>query len=209
MRGAAVVGTGMTTDLIDLRPAARQLATIVRGVRDDQLGDPTPCPDYSVGDLLDHIGGLATAFTWAATKESLTKPDRTPSGDATQLGADWRTRIPRDVEALAVAWCDPAAWTGLTKAGPVEMPGEIGGLVALDEIVVHGWDVATATGQPFDVDAPALEAVHGFAAMFSGPGTEEDRTGGFGPELTVADDAPLFDRVLAMLGRDAGWRPPR
>ena len=41
----------------------------------------------------------------------------------------------------------------MTKAGPVEMPGEIGGLVALDEIVIHGWDLATATGQPFAVDA--------------------------------------------------------
>ena len=68
----------MTSDLIDLRPAADRLAAIVRGVRDDQLDAPTPCPEYTVGDLLDHIGGLAKAFTWAATKESLAMPDQQP-----------------------------------------------------------------------------------------------------------------------------------
>lgn len=198
----------MTTDLIDLRPAAHQLATIVRGVSDAQLTAPTPCPEYTVGDLLDHIGGLAKAFTWAATKESLGMPDQTASADASRLGADWRERIPADVEALAAAWQEPDAWAGMTKAGPVELPGEIGGLVALDEIVVHAWDVAAATGQPFAVDDAALEAVHGFAAMFSGPGTEEQRAGGFGTELALPADAPLLDRVLGMLGRDAGWTPP-
>ena len=198
----------MTSDLLDLRPAADRLAATVRGVRDDQLAAPTPCPEYTVGDLLDHIGGLAKAFTWAATKESLAMPDQTASGDAAQLGADWRQRIPADVEALGAAWTDPAAWTGMTKAGPIEMPGEIGGLVALDEIVIHGWDLAAATGQPFTADDAELEAVQQFAAMFCGPGTEEQRGDAFGVELTVPADAPLLDRVLGMLGRDASWRPP-
>ncbi len=198
----------MTTDLLDLRPAARQLAALVRGVTDGQLTAPTPCPEYTVGDLVDHIGGLAKAFTWAATKESLGMPDQVASGDGSRLDADWRQRIPADLEALAAAWQDPDAWTGMTKAGPVELPGDVGGLVALDEIVVHGWDLATATGQPFTVDDAALEAVHGFAASFSGPGTEDQRSDAFGVELAVPDDAPLLDRVLGMLGRDAGWTPP-
>jgi uncharacterized protein (TIGR03086 family) len=199
-----VVGSGMTA-MLDLRPAANQLAGLVRNVADDQLGARTPCEDYTVGDLLDHIGGLAMAFTWAATKESLTMPDAQASGDASRLGTDWRDRIPAAVEGLAEAWADPAAWTGMTKAGPVEMPGEIGGLVALDEIVVHGWDLATATGQPFAVDDASLEAIHGFAAMFAGPGTEDQRAGAFGPDLQLPSDAPLLDRVLGMLGRDAHW----
>jgi hypothetical protein len=54
-------------------------------VADDQLAAPTPCPEYTVGDLLDHVGGLAKAFTWAATKESLAMPDLEPSGDASRL----------------------------------------------------------------------------------------------------------------------------
>ena len=198
----------MTSDLLDLRPAADRLAATVRGVRDEQLTAPTPCPEYTVGDLLDHIGGLAKAFTWAATKESLAMPDQTATGDGSKLGADWRQRIPADVEALGSAWTDPAAWTGMTKAGPIEMPGEIGGLVALDEIVIHGWDLAAATGQPFTADDSDLAAVQQFAAMFCGPGTEEQRGDAFGVELAVPADAPLLERVLGMLGRDASWRPP-
>ena len=196
----------MTT--IDLGPAAQQLATLVRNVPDDMLDAPTPCPEYRVGDLLDHIGGLAKAFTWAATKESLTMAPVSPSGDASHLAPDWRERIPTDVVALADAWRDPAAWTGMTKAGPVDLPGEIGGLVALDEIVVHGWDVAKATSQPFAVDPATLQAVHDLVVQFSGPGTEEQRAGGFGPEIAVPSDAPLLDRVLGMVGRRADWAPP-
>ena len=56
----------MTT--IDLRPSSRQMATLVSGVDTSQLAAPTPCPAYTLGDLLDHVGGFALAFTGAATK---------------------------------------------------------------------------------------------------------------------------------------------
>jgi uncharacterized protein (TIGR03086 family) len=192
---------------IDLGPAARQMADLVRATPDDLLAAPTPCTNYCVGDLIDHIGGLAKAFTWAATKESLDLPDQTQSGDASRLEPGWRDRIVSDVVALAEAWRDPAAWTGTTKAGPVEMPGEIGGLVALDELVVHGWDLAVATGQEFSADDATLEGAASFLAMFSGPGTEQLRGDAFGAERAVAASAPLLERVLAMAGRDVNWRP--
>ena len=192
---------------IDLGPAAQQLATLVGNVPDDQLGAPTPCPAYTVGDLVDHIGGFAKAFTWAATKESLDMEPSAPSGDAARLEPGWRDRITTDIVGLAEAWEDPAAWTGMTKAGPIDLPGEIGGLVALDELVLHGWALAAATGQPFAVDPAALQAVHGFVTQFSAPGDEEQRDGLFGPVVEVADDAALLDRVLGLAGRRADWSP--
>ena len=135
---------------LDLEPATKVMAELVAHVTDDQLGDPTPCPDYTLGDLLDHVGGLALAFTAAATKETAALAGQGPAGDASRLGEDWRTRIPRDLAELAHAWRDPNAWTGMTQAGGIDLPGEVAGLVALDEVVIHGWDVARATGQPFD-----------------------------------------------------------
>ena len=192
---------------IDLNPAAQHVAALVRSTPDELLSAPTPCTTYCVGDLLDHIGGLAKAFTWAATKESLDMPDQNASGDASRLEAGWRDRIATDVMTLAVAWSDPAAWTGMTKAGPVEMAGEIGGLVAVDELVVHGWDLAVATDRHFTADDDTLEAAKSFLAMFSGPGSEEMRGDGFGAELPVAASAPLLEQVLAMAGRDIHWRP--
>jgi uncharacterized protein (TIGR03086 family) len=193
--------------LVDLEPAARRLADLVAGVPDQLLDAPTPCPAYTLGDLVEHVGGAASAFTGAAVKDLGDATSQGPSGDASRLSDDWRTRIPRDLAALADAWRDPDAWTGMTKAGGVDLPGEVAGLVALDEIVVHGWDVARATGQPYDCDTPSLEAVNAFVSQFSEPGQEEARAGLFGPVVEVPDDAPLLDRVIGLTGRDPAWSP--
>jgi len=190
---------------LDLAPAARRMAALVGGVSDGQLGGVTPCPAYTLGDLLDHVGGLAIAFTAAARKADLPGGSQGPSGDASRLEEGWRDRVNRDLDALAAAWADPGAWTGTAVAGGVEMPSEVAGLVALDELVLHGWDVARASGQPYEVDPASLEAVHGFVAQFSGPGQEESRAGLFGPVVPVPDDAPVLDRVLGMAGRDPSW----
>ena len=193
--------------LVDLEPASRRLADLVAGVPDDLLDAPTPCPAYTVGDLLDHVGGASLAFTGAAVKDTGDVTSQGPSGDASRLSDDWRTHIPRDLVALAAAWRDPDAWTGMTKAGGVELPGEVAGLVALDELVVHGWDIARATGQAYDVDAASLEAVQAFVSQFSEPGQEEMRAGLFGPVVEVPEDAPLLDRVIGLTGRDPAWSP--
>lgn len=130
-----------------------------------------------------------------------------PDPDAARLGDDWRTGIPRQLAALAEAWQEPQAWTGMTRAGGVDLPGEVAGLVALDELVIHGWDVARASGQPYDPDPETLETVHGFVSQFSGPDQEEARAGLFGPVVGVPSDAPLLDRVIGLTGRDPHWSP--
>ncbi len=193
----------MTTSAPDLGPAARRLADLVRAVPDDRLADPTPCPGYTVGDLLDHLDGFAVAFTEAATKAG----DASGSaaiGDASRLGDDWRDRIPAELDALAAAWRDPAASEGMTYAGGFEMPAAEAGVVALEELVVHGWDLAAATGQPFDAEPDALELVMGFFESF--PDDPEVRGEAFGAPQPVAADAPLVHRALAVSGRDPGWR---
>ena len=186
---------------IDLTPAAQRLADLVAAVRDDQLGAPTPCPDYTVGDLLDHIGGLAVAFREAAEKSGAENPDGPPPGDVANLAADWRTRIPADLAALGEAWRAPEAWEGVARAGGIEMPGEIAGVVALEEVVVHGWDLATATGHDVAAAPEELEAVIGFFTSFP----DEAREPGFGLAHPVPEDAPLLDRAVALSGRDPDW----
>jgi uncharacterized protein (TIGR03086 family) len=190
---------------VDLEPATRCMADLISAVPDELLDGPTPCPAYTLGDLVDHVGGLTLAFTAAATKDAGDAGAQGPSGDASRLSDDWRARIPRDLVGLAEAWRDRAAWTGTTRAGGVELPGEVAGLVALDELVVHGWDVARASGQAYDCDPQLLEVVHGFVAQFSGPGQEAAREGLFGPVVEVPDDAPLLDRVIGLAGRDPAW----
>jgi len=193
--------------VVDLGPAARRMADLLSRIPDDLLTGPTPCPKYTLGDLVEHVGGLSLAFAAAAAKETDDIAAQAPAPDAERLGDDWRTRIPRDLAALAEAWRNPQAWTGMTKAGGVDLPGDIAGLVALDELVIHGWDVARASGQPYDPDEQTLETVHGFVSQFSGPGQEEARAGLFGPVVVVPDDAPLLDRVIGLTGRDPNWSP--
>jgi uncharacterized protein (TIGR03086 family) len=192
----------------DLEPATRRMAALLEGIPDERLDGPTPCPDYTLGDLVDHVGGLTLAFTAAAIKTAGAATGPGPSGDASRLGDDWRTRIPRDLAALARAWRDPTAWEGMTAAGGVDLPGEVAGLVALDELVVHGWDVARASGQAYDVEPQLLGAVLGFVAQFAGPGQDgATRDGLFGPAVEVAPDAPLLHRLIGLTGRDPAWSP--
>jgi uncharacterized protein (TIGR03086 family) len=193
----------MTT--IDLGPAAERMAHLLQQVNDDQLDAPTPCPDYSLGDLIDHVGGLTLAFTGAAAKDVGDAGAQGPSGDVSRLEPSWRDRIGRDLKTLVEAWRRPDAWTGMTSAGGVDLPGEVAGLVALDELVVHGWDVARASGQDYVIDDASLGAVHSFVEQFSGPGQEESRAGLFGHEVEVDPGAPLLDRVIGMTGRDPRW----
>jgi uncharacterized protein (TIGR03086 family) len=191
---------------IDLEPAARRLGALVRAIPDEALDRPTPCPDYRLGDLLEHVGGLAFAFRAAANKDFTGGTGAGPAGDASRLPPDWRERIPEDLVAMGEAWRHPDAWTGMTQAGGIDLPGEVAGLVALDELVVHGWDVARASGQPYDVDPAELEAVRSFVGpMADGP--PEQRAGLFGPPVAVAEDAPELDRLIGLTGRDPAWSP--
>jgi uncharacterized protein (TIGR03086 family) len=86
-------------------------------------------------------------------------------------------------------------------------PGEVMGVVVHDEIVLHGWDLARATAQPFNADSASVQASLGFAASMSEPGQEPSREGLYGPGVPIAADAPDLDRLLGFAGRDPHWSP--
>lgn len=116
----------------------------------------------------------------------------------------WRERIASDLLELADAWQEPTAWEGTTNAGPIEMPAEMAALVALDELVVHGWDIAVATDQPYTPTTEEIDGAMAFIDAFDVP-----RDGSlFGPIVPLGDDASPLDRLLGLAGRDPRWRPP-
>ncbi|TQK73299.1 TIGR03086 family metal-binding protein [Nocardioides sp. SLBN-35] len=186
---------------LDLGPATTTLSDLVASVTDDQLALPTPCTAYSVGDLVEHVGGLALAFTEAARKAPSPGSGQGGSGDASRLEDGWRERIASDLGQLAQAWRDPAAYDGMTAAGGVDLPGEVAAAVALNEVVVHGWDLATALGRPFAVTEADVAACLSFARPFSSPETAADRGTAFGAVLPVPDGATPLVELLALLGR--------
>jgi len=195
-----------TSVTLDLEPAARRVAGLLDGISDDQLDAPTPCADTSVAALLDHFVMLTAAFRDAARKVP-GRDDPPPQASAEHLDPQWRTVLPSQLDELVAAWREPAAWEGTARAGGVELPAPAMATVALDELVLHGWDLARATGQPYEPDPESVQAVFEFTSAMSGPEHLESREGLFGPVVVVAPDAPLFDRALGFAGRDPGWTP--
>lgn len=185
-----------------LAAAVSETSRVVAAVGDDQLTGPTPCAETPVAALLDHLDGLALAFALGARKEV----GGSASASAEALTPDWRTRIPERLADLSAAWREPAAWEGSARAGGVTMPAPAMAAVAVDEVLVHGWDLAVATGQEYRADPDATEAAAGFVASLTADGPAPPAI--FGPPVPVADDAPAFDRLLGRTGRDPEWRPP-
>ncbi|MER7203540.1 TIGR03086 family protein [Streptomyces sp. CB01635] len=189
--------------MVDFGPQTRLVARLADGVGEGRLNLATPCPEYSVRNLLGHILGLTVAFGDAARKNLGPTTDTNPTASLPDITDGWREALAKALDELAEAWRDPEAWQGMTRAGGVDLPAGVAGLVALDELVVHGWDLARATGQEYDPEEAALGAAHAFLAQSTGP----DRPPIFGPVVPVPDEAPLLDRVVGLSGREPQWRP--
>lgn len=179
--------------MIDVEPACRQMTALVAGVSDADLGAPTPCTEYSVSDLVRHVDGVAHGFA------ALAGGPPGADGPVTDLVGDWRERVAAHVVALAAAWRDPAAWQGSTAPadGP-DLSNELWGRIAFTEMVVHGWDLAEATGQPFALPDATLRdcLAHVTAFVPQAPVPEL-----WGPPVAVPAGSPLIDQVVAVTGR--------
>ena len=181
--------------MIDFAPACARMTEIVAGVAEDRLGDPTPCAEYAVKDLIGHIDRVAVGFAAVARKED-------PAGGGVDFGDGWRERLAERLDGLAAAWADPAAWEGTGPAAGTELANEVWGRIAFTEVVVHGWDLARATGQPFTLPDATLEACWAHVSVFVPDAPIPEL---WSPPVPVPADAPLIDRIVAMTGRDPRW----
>ncbi|WP_211298805.1 TIGR03086 family metal-binding protein [Kineococcus rhizosphaerae] len=189
---------------MDLSPAAGAMAALLRTLSDDDLDRRTPCGG-TVAALLTHVGGLTVAFTDAARKDLGPTTSTPPGGEMPdELPPTWRTEFPARLDDLARAWTDPAAWEGATRAGGIDLPAPVAATVAVDELVLHAWDLAVATGRAHVPDDESLAAVEEFVLGI--PADPAARQGLFGPPVPVGDDATRFEKVLAHAGRDPRWR---
>lgn len=189
--------------MTDRRPAFflayGHAADIVNAIRPAQLGDPTPCPDYDVAGLVDHLVGAANRATALGRGE-------TPTGDEfphVEL-AEAPDRLRQAGEAAEAAWSEDDRLTATTT-----MPwGEAyTGATLVDmylaELATHAWDLASATGQLDRLDDElAVTALEGARAMLkpeyrnlAGPGSP------FGDEVPAPPDASDWERLAAFMGR--------
>ena len=191
--------TGQTTDL--LAAVLTDLETVVGGIRPEQLHDPTPCTEYDVAQLREHVLGWLTTFA-----SGFADPDGQAPRDSLggyQVPADPAAEVQAASGTLTGALRAGAAGRPL-RLGSSAMPGEMALGMILWEYQVHGWDLARATGQPWSPPAAAAEESLGFA-----PGmlTEDYQGDGkaFARRVSVPASAPPLDRLLGLSGRDPGW----
>jgi uncharacterized protein (TIGR03086 family) len=179
----------------------------IRGADPARFADPSPCTEYTVGQVLSHLAfGLLLAEYAALRKdweESWSGNDQAPYLVGVPE-SEWADKAAAQGEATKRAWADPAAWEGEATFGGGAMPAAAIGSMMTAEFVVHGWDVAAGSGQTLDVSpelaATVLEGVSAIAQM--------GRDGGwYGAEVPVADSAPTLDRALGASGRDPAWTP--
>ncbi|WP_030252275.1 TIGR03086 family metal-binding protein, partial [Streptomyces sp. NRRL S-455] len=126
------------SELLDA--ASARTCPVVRAVRDEQLTCPTPCSEYDVRALLNHLFLVVANFQALAAREPV-EFGETPD----VVTGDWRGSFEEETARLREAWDAPGAEEGLV--GGMGLPARTVGLMVLGDLAVHGWDLARATGQ--------------------------------------------------------------
>ena len=184
--------------------AAAAFVQTIRAIDPAQLGARTPCSGYDVRGLANHLLFWGPSLEAAARKESVSPPAGAED-DVDLARGDWAAALEAQVERSVAAWSEPRAWEGTTQLGsPMELPASLIGNMVLGELVVHGWDLARATGQHLAVDDEVAEHLAEEVAKTAEQGRE---MGVYGPEVPVPETAPPLHRVLGLTGRDPGWAP--
>ncbi|WP_351235315.1 TIGR03086 family metal-binding protein [Streptomyces sp. NPDC002133] len=181
---------------------------VVSNVSVDQYQDPTPCSDFTVRDLANHIAMMLLltrdAGTRAAPDPGLLTADPMPFL-AGRPESDWGGLIKERAEPAVMAWSAPTAWEGEATVGGPPLPATALGGILIAEFAIHAWDMAVATGQSVNIPTSLAKAA------FDTFTREAPRMRGLGllaDEVPQEADAPLFDRALALTGRDPGWTRP-
>lgn len=174
--------------LTQLDQLAPLLGEVVGGITTEQLDAPTPCSEFTVRGVLEHMVGGATAFAAAFRGVAPTEPDL----------ADPLAAFGPALGELGAAISAPGALDRTVAAPFGEVPGETFARFVVLDGLVHGWDMAVATGQDYEPPAELVAAVDAFARGAVDP-LRDGTT--FGAAVTPADDATPIERLAAYTGR--------
>jgi uncharacterized protein (TIGR03086 family) len=196
-REAAVLGAAPTKgapmdvlrQLDELGPA---LAGVVAGISPVQLDDPTPCAAFTVRGVLEHMLGGAAAFA-AAFRGEQPPADAAAPGDGDVLAA-----FGPALTSLVDAIRSPGALDRTVAAPFGAVPGEAFARFVVLDGLVHGWDLATATGQAYAPPDALVAEVTAFATEALPPLRDGDT---FGQPTEAPAAATPIERLAALTGR--------
>lgn len=178
---------------------AASLQPVVHGVSDARMGDPTPCSEFDVRAVANHMLGTLEAMRRVGAREALDPQD--PWGTSGEhLRDEWRDDLSTLLDRWATAWSQADAWEGEAMDGA--MPRQVLGDMGFVEVMLHGWDLARGSGQEVEYDD---EAAHQALEVMAQIGEQGRSQGAFGPEVPVNEEAAAFARVLGSSGRDPHW----
>ncbi len=181
-----------------LAKAVTQATDAVRGVKPDQLGAPTPCRDWDVQTLTNHLLQVIHALNLAGHREQV--PGDLWTRDL--MSGDWAGRFEDDAHRAVAAWTDPAAWQGTVGMGATDMPAPLLATMLASDLAIHGWDLARATGQDYRCEDDVAEMALRFIADTAEQGRE---MGLYAEPVPVPGGSSALDRTLALSGRDPQW----
>jgi uncharacterized protein (TIGR03086 family) len=180
--------------------ALDQVGEVLAGVSDDQQDLSTPCPSWTVAQLGDHVVHDLRQFTVRATGGTPDWSEQAPVVAPEQRSAAFR----QGAANLLDAWRQAGDLTGtITLPGMGQVPARFPVDQQTAEFAVHAWDLARATGQSTDLDSQVGQAALDWMRGALHPQFRGDEAEGkaFGPEVSISDDAPLYDRLAAFAGR--------
>lgn len=169
--------------------AAHRSAAVMATVGVEQLSAPTPCEEWSVQQLMDHLAG-GPVYLLTAAQGGAPVPPQDVTADDYRKWVDEALGVLADRAVLARTCTSPLGfeWTLAQAVAGTFM-----------DTLVHTWDLAVATGQDRTLDPVLVEAC---VAMFLPDMPERGRAGGLvGPAVPVPPDASDQDRLLAAMGR--------
>jgi uncharacterized protein (TIGR03086 family) len=163
--------------------------TVLAGVKPQQYDAPTPCTEWDVRTLMEHMVGVV-AMMGAAVSGQEPQPFELAPDPASQFADIAKTAI--------AAWRTPGVLDKSLTAPAGEMPGHVYANINLLDTATHTWDLAKATGQPAALpDDVAIAAMEASRQVVS----PELRAGRFADEIPVADAASETDKLVGFLGR--------
>jgi len=200
---AALADADSALALLD--PVLGQLADVIARATPDLLDRPTPCRDFDVATLRDHVLGWLQFFAAAFADPGRTGPR--PDPEAYRAADDERDLA--DVVRASAATLADAVRAGVLDGQVVLAQSRMDGPAALGmvlgEYLVHGWDLAVAVGAPWTPSERACDIALEFCRGVVLPECRGEDGGFFGAEVPVSSDAPALERLLGFAGRRSTW----
>jgi uncharacterized protein (TIGR03086 family) len=186
-----------TLDLLDDGFAFARVKLV--GIGDTPLDTPTPCEDWDLRQLVNHLVNAAGTAAGVLSGEDPVDPWTRSPEDMANTDSGWPTPVTKydAVTATIVKAARDGALERLYFLHQTDMPGLVLAKGAVFDAVIHAWDVAKATGQDPTIPEPIAAE---FLEMASGI-PDANRSVAFGPRFVVDDSAPAGDRLVGLLGR--------